>query len=110
MCALDQFERGRRESRFVVTANRGRTDGVTFTPPWLRYLGKISYGLYVFHGIALYLGVYLLGGVHTLKAFIAYWWIGLALTVAMAAVSYKYFESPFLRLKERFARVKSRPV
>jgi peptidoglycan/LPS O-acetylase OafA/YrhL len=84
--------------------------GLNLTPRWLRYLGKISYGLYVFHGIALYLAVYLLGGVHTLKAFIAYWWIGLALTLAMAAVSYKYFESPFLRLKERFARVKSRPV
>jgi len=84
--------------------------GSTITPGWLRYLGKISYGLYVFHGIALYLAVYLLGGVHTLKAFIAYWWLGLGLTLAMAAVSYKYFESPFLRLKERFARVKSRPV
>ena len=84
--------------------------GAPVTPRWLRYLGKISYGLYVFHGIALYLAVYLLGGVHTLKVFIAYWWLSLGLTLAMAAVSYKYFESPFLRLKERFARVKSRPV
>jgi peptidoglycan/LPS O-acetylase OafA/YrhL len=85
--------------------------GSTLTPAWLRYLGKISYGLYVFHGMALYLCVYLLGGyAHTLKAFIVYWWLGLTLTVAMAALSYKYFESPFLRLKERFARVKSRPV
>jgi len=84
--------------------------GSVGAPRWLRYLGKISYGLYVFHGLALYLAVYLLGGVHTLKAFIAYWWLGLGLTMAMAAVSYKYFESPFLRLKERFARVKSRPV
>lgn len=85
--------------------------GSTLTPGWLRYLGKISYGLYVFHGMALYLCVYLLGGyVHTLRAFVVYWWLGLGLTIAMAALSYQYFESPFLRLKERFARVKSRPV
>lgn len=85
--------------------------GSSVAPRWLRYFGKISYGLYVFHGIALYLAVYLMGGyVHTLKAFVVYWWLSLILTVAMAALSYKYFESPFLRLKERFARVKSRPV
>jgi peptidoglycan/LPS O-acetylase OafA/YrhL len=85
--------------------------GFSPTPGWLRYLGKISYGLYVFHGMALYLAVFLLGGyVHTLKAFVVYWWLGLALTVGMAALSYRYFETPFLRLKERFARVKSRPV
>jgi peptidoglycan/LPS O-acetylase OafA/YrhL len=41
-------------------------------------------------------------------------WIGtplaLALTVGLAALSYRYFESPFLRLKERFTFVQSRPV
>lgn len=85
--------------------------GSTLTPGWLRYLGKISYGLYVFHGLALYLAVSLMGGyVHTLKAFVIYWWLALSLTFAMASLSYRYFESPFLRLKERFARVKSRPV
>jgi peptidoglycan/LPS O-acetylase OafA/YrhL len=85
--------------------------GSSLAPGWLRYLGKISYGLYVFHGIALYLVVHIFGGyVHTLRQFIAYWWLSLALTTAMSAVSYRFFESPFLRLKERFARVKSRPV
>ncbi len=78
---------------------------------WLRYLGRISYGLYVFHGFALYL-VYkaLHGSVHNLTTFVYYWSFGLALTVAMAALSYRFFESPFLRLKERFTYVKSRPV
>lgn len=85
--------------------------GFTVTPTWLRYLGKISYGLYVFHGIAIYLSLHLFGGsVHSLAAFTAYWCVSLALTLLIAALSYKLFESPFLRLKERFARVKSRPV
>jgi hypothetical protein len=36
--------------------------------------------------------------------------IGLAITVALSAFSYKYLEAPFLRLKERFAQIASRPV
>jgi peptidoglycan/LPS O-acetylase OafA/YrhL len=35
---------------------------------------------------------------------------GMALTLLMAALSYRFFESPFLRLKERYELVKSRPV
>jgi len=31
-------------------------------------------------------------------------------TIAVAALSYRFFEAPFLRLKERFARIKSRPL
>jgi peptidoglycan/LPS O-acetylase OafA/YrhL len=85
--------------------------GAGFAPGWLRYLGKISYGLYVFHGIALYLAVRILGGyAHTPRQFLAYWWLGLALTTALAAFSYRFLEAPFLRLKEHFSRVKSRPV
>jgi peptidoglycan/LPS O-acetylase OafA/YrhL len=36
--------------------------------------------------------------------------VGLALTIVLAAASYRWLESPFLRLKERFAHVQSRPV
>jgi len=85
--------------------------GTKVVPAWLRYLGKISYGLYVFHELAQLFTVRLFGGyVHTLRAFALYWSVSLAMTVAVSALSYKFFESPFLRLKERFTRVSSRPV
>jgi peptidoglycan/LPS O-acetylase OafA/YrhL len=85
--------------------------GVNVAPRWLRYLGKISYGLYVFHMLALYCVLKLLGGpVHTARGFLLYWTLGLSLTVTMAAISYRFLESPFLRLKERFASVPSRSV
>jgi len=87
------------------------TLGSPLAPQWLRYLGKISYGLYVFHMLAIHLSLKLWGGyVHNLQSFVASWCLSLLLTVAMAAASYKYFESPFLRLKERFTRIESRPV
>jgi peptidoglycan/LPS O-acetylase OafA/YrhL len=85
--------------------------GLGVAPRWLRYLGKISYGLYVFHMLALYLAEKMIGGyARNWGKFIIFWWLGLALTMGMAALSYRFYESPFLRLKERFAFVRSRPV
>jgi len=63
------------------------------------YLGKISYGLYVFHTTAM--------------ALVASWWwpwrlpAAFALTLAFAAVSHRFLERPFLRLKARFTHVRS---
>ncbi len=78
-------------------------------PPfsWLVYLGRISYGLYVFHLFALawvmkWLSVPLVGiplnfQGRLITAFI--------LTVGLAAVSYRWLELPFLRLKKRFSYI-----
>ena len=55
------------------------------------YLGKISYGLYVFHAVV----------IRVFPSPI----LALPLTIAIAALSYRYLESPFLRLKDRFARI-----
>jgi peptidoglycan/LPS O-acetylase OafA/YrhL len=85
-------------------------------PRSLAYLGRISYGLYLFHCIVLMTIVVLWRdlAVRRLGLSLSFDWIGtplaLALTVGLAALSYRYFESPFLRLKERFTFVQSRPV
>ena len=85
--------------------------GMSFTFRPLIYLGKISYGLYVYHMLALRLiGLALGGKAGTPARFLFYWFGGLILTIVLASASYRWLESPFLRLKERFAAVKSRPV
>jgi peptidoglycan/LPS O-acetylase OafA/YrhL len=70
---------------------------------WLVYLGRISYGLYVFHLLAIALvakllivnlGVPLNFELRLLFSF--------GLTVLLAAVSYRWLERPFLDLKKRF--------
>jgi len=85
--------------------------GTSLKWPPLVYLGKISYGLYVYHVLALSLVSTALGhNVGTLFRFLIYWCGGLLLTVALASASYRWLETPFLHLKEKFAAVKSRPV
>jgi peptidoglycan/LPS O-acetylase OafA/YrhL len=75
----------------------------------LLYLGKISYGLYVLHEFAHFCAKRL-APASTPLTVLAQSAVGLTLTILMAAASYRWLESPFLRLKERFAHVQSRPV
>jgi peptidoglycan/LPS O-acetylase OafA/YrhL len=75
------------------------------------YLGKISYGLYVYHMLALALVRRSFTAVPALRPFDRFGIepaVALPLTIALAAASYRYLESPFLRLKQRFAVVPSR--
>lgn len=76
---------------------------------WLLYLGKISYGLYVLHEFAHYCAMRMLPASTPMQV-IEQSALSLALTILLAAASYRWLESPFLRLKERFAYVQSRPV
>ena len=66
----------------------------------LTHLGRVSYGLYAFHVLAIRL--VWAGGFGWLQVPAAF-----VLTVALALVSYQWLERPFLQLKERFAAVPS---
>jgi peptidoglycan/LPS O-acetylase OafA/YrhL len=74
---------------------------------WIRrrllvYLGRISYGLYIFHGAALIAARALFPALAVPVAVL--------ISLGVAAASYRWFEAPFLRLKRRFERVASRPA
>jgi peptidoglycan/LPS O-acetylase OafA/YrhL len=73
----------------------------------LIYLGKISYGLYVFHVPCREVAAWLLGGIRHGLLFRPL--LQMALTVLVASLSYRYFEMPFLHLKaRRFEFIKTR--
>ena len=79
------------------------------TRSWVLRLGKISYGLYALHFAGLTLAM-------SFCRPLALWQksatkaLGFVLTVLFASASYRWIESPFLRLKERFPTVPSRPI
>jgi peptidoglycan/LPS O-acetylase OafA/YrhL len=84
-------------------------------PNRLVYLGKISYGLYVFHALCLDTAAWVANQLpwtradrHHVLFGLTHLSVGLLLTVPLAALSYKYFEKPFLKLKDSFAAIKSR--
>ncbi len=81
----------------------------------LAYLGKISYGLYIWHMLglelakkALALPIPLIGEWADSSVFIAM--VALAITISISTASYRFLETPFLTLKSRFAVVPSRPA
>ena len=76
----------------------------------LIYLGKISYGLYVYHLLGSWIAERLFGRLHGHLEGVVLLVASLCFTVALAAASYRFLESPFLELKKRFTYVPSRPV
>ncbi|RRA48947.1 acyltransferase [Acidipila sp. EB88] len=77
----------------------------------LVYMGKISFGLYVFHDTILSaVAPIMLKKLHVAPSvlFALAWLTTLGLSVAVASLSYSFFEKPFLRLKDRFTLVPSR--
>lgn len=90
-----------------------------YLPSKVIYLGKISYGLYVFHALAVEcawktvaslnlhptaaLGIAIVGARLIFVQVLA-----MAMTILLAMGSYQYLERPFLKMKERFTTVKSR--
>ena len=63
---------------------------------FFNYLGKISYGMYMYHTIAVVIGVKISHSFNN-SNFISYP-ISYALTILVSILSYEYFEKPFLKL------------
>lgn len=76
--------------------------------PLLVYLGRISYGLYVYHVLGIQLARRILGEPATGPMLAGEFALGLILTTVFASASYRWLEMPFLRLKVRFTHVPSR--
>lgn len=73
----------------------------------LSFLGKISFGLYLYHMIAIVLTIKLClsFGIHSN-------WIiypnSILISILLASFSYKYFEGYFLKVKDKFSFIKKR--
>ncbi len=72
----------------------------------LNYLGNISYGLYMYHSIAIVLAIVICNSVGITSNWILYP-LSFIFTIIFAGLSYKYFESFFLKFKYKFSVVLS---
>ena len=76
------------------------------------FLGKISYGIYIIHPLVIFLFAKFLNlfELHNLTKYILIYTGVLALTIAIAYVCFRYFESKFIKLKENFSVIKSSSI
>jgi peptidoglycan/LPS O-acetylase OafA/YrhL len=87
---------------------------------WAIHLGRISYGLYVFHSFVIALVGRVAGDKMEMIGLHSHFLRGsidfavrvaapLLITWVLAELSYRFFERPFLRLKQRYAVIASQP-
>jgi peptidoglycan/LPS O-acetylase OafA/YrhL len=85
----------------VIRETNGLAAGLKFRP--LAYIGRVSYGIYMLNTLvvdALHYALRRIGIEHPAITFPFL----LGISVIMASLSYRYFESPLLMLKTRFSR------
>lgn len=82
---------------------------VSYDAPWLRYLGKISYGIYLFHIFAIVFSLkltgYLFGEASSVNSLVFLVLTTLILSIGFGWISYHTVEKFFLAIKKKFARV-----
>src|SRR5467141_4649662 len=81
--------------------------GRSLSAGWLRYIGRISYGIYLLHYPLFILWARLIGSlgfyqVHKLAGNLVGFAGQIALATIAASISWRFFEEPILRLKELF--------
>ncbi|HET9156958.1 MAG TPA: acyltransferase [Myxococcaceae bacterium] len=95
---------------WALVSTPGSSAGRVFRHPGLAFLGTYSYGLYVYHHFfSYYLGTHRTEfalaqrlGSHGLAVLVQAT-TGIALSILVAMISYRWLEHPFLSLKDRFA-------
>lgn len=75
------------------------------------FLGKRSYGLYVYHILAIGVAHKMIKHIPEIPSnSLAYFLYSLFFTIIVSAISYKLIETPFLKLKKKFEIITSRPI
>ena len=87
-----------------------RVIGSAAIPRAVAYLGKISFGLYVFHVLTIDFARVILLPLHGVTYLFSTALVAFVVAVAVSVISYAYLESPFLRLKRKFEYLHSRPI
>jgi len=78
---------------------------------FLRFIGKISYGMYAYHMLFIFLlGKLLsnlLAGIPNTVAMLIVYVLTLSLTIAFSYLSYQFLEKRFLKMKRKYTDIKS---
>ncbi len=87
-------------SMLIVNLACNEKNIVSLQNPVLIYLGKISYGLYMYHPIVIFLVLKLMLRYNCFSSPL-YYILSFGLTILAAGISYRYLENPFLKIRNR---------
>ncbi len=92
----------------IINTSLSRKSLFRLDHPALNYLGAISYGIYMYHMIAIFFVVMLLrdtlNSSGIIVSSIIFYGAVIAITLVASALSKRYFEDIFLRIKHRYSR------
>lgn len=95
----------------IMSQVEGKPKFVNLENKYFDFIGKISYGIYVIHPIVIFLLSAIWTKLHIqipeLAQYIIIYVSVPCMTILVAWISYEKFEKPFLKLKNKFAIVKS---
>lgn len=91
----------------VIREDNGLAPILRFPP--IAYMGVLSYGMYLLNSLSMHVVESVLGRIGTVNPLVMFP-VGLAAVYGVAFLSYRYFESRFLRLKSRFERMRPAPA
>lgn len=77
---------------------------VQFKFKLLDYLGKISYGLYMYHSIFIVISIKFVQAINSQNNWLIYM-LSFAITTGVSALSYEFFEKRFINMKVKFTTV-----
>lgn len=93
----------------ILNLSSNKKTVINFEYKPLSYMGKISYGLYMYHNVVLAscLQIVLALGIRldNLTGNIIYYLFGMTTTVVIAALSYELFEKRFIKAKVKYSKV-----
>ena len=75
------------------------------------YLGKISYSIYMWHGVAIIIGLKIAlaynAQLNDFYSNAVYYFVTFVVTLALSVASYEWYEMQFLKFKHLFAKIQS---
>jgi peptidoglycan/LPS O-acetylase OafA/YrhL len=83
-----------------------KTSGVLLKP--LLYLGKVSYGIYMYGNILILIVIKKIMLEFQISNIYVYFFLVFSLSLVIPVISYELLEKPFLKLKQKFALIKTR--
>lgn len=95
----------------IMSQIEGKPRFINLENKYFDFIGKISYGIYVIHPLLIFIlstfWIQLSIQFPVLLQYIIIYATVLSVTIFIAWLSYRYYENPFLKLKNKFAIIKS---